>query len=115
MKEIYKKQTKDLFSLLCTIVITILLCNFATPFLYYKFGGTHRTSIILDKLHDKQFLPDMIVFGSSKAMMGIDGYQMTKELGVEVYNFSSTGQPPIESSLYYGLLPNSVKTIVQII
>ena len=115
MKEIYNNQTKDFLSLLSTIVITIFLCNCATPYLYNKLGGAHRTTLILDKLHDEHFSPDMIVFGSSKAMMGIDGYQMTKELGVEVYNFSSTGQSPLESSLYYGFLPNSVKTVVQII
>ncbi len=115
MVDINKRKINDFFALLLTVIATIIICNWATPSLYKYFGGTHRTSIILDKLNDTSFSPDLVVFGSSKAMMGIDGYQMSKELGVDVYNFSSTGQPPVESSLYYGLLPQSVKTVVQII
>ena len=108
-------RAKDFFALLVAVIATILFCNGFTPLLYNKFGGIHRTTLILNKLKEPGFSPELVVFGSSKAMMGIDGYQMTKELGIDVYNFSSTGQPPVESSLYYSMLPPSVKTVIQII
>ena len=115
MKEQNILRAKDFFVLLIVIIVSVFVCNGLTPLLYNQFGGIHRTNLIIDKLKEPGFSPEMVVLGSSKAMMGIDGYQMTKELGIDVYNFSSNGQPPVESSLYYSLLPKSVKTVIQII
>jgi len=115
MKENTKVQVKDFVTLIVVIIFVFIVCNISTPYLFYKFGGTHRTILLLDKLKEPEFKPDLIVFGSSKAMFGIDCYQMSEELGVDAYSFTSTGQPPVESSLYYPSLPPSVKTVVQII
>ena len=115
MKWQNKIYAKDFFLLLVAVMSTVLVCNWLTPTLYDNFGGIHRTGLILDKLKDPTFSPDMIIFGSSKSMMGLDGYQMTKDLGIDVYNFSSPSQSPLESSLYYAILPPSVKSVVQII
>ena len=110
-----KARAKDFATLILVILCVVLICNFSTPFLYNKFGGVHRTTLLLDKLNEPGFKPDLIVFGSSKAMFGINCYQMSEELGVDAYSFTSTSQLPVESSLYYAFLPSSVKTVVQII
>ena len=116
MKEFSKAKTIDVIILLSVVIVAILACNILTPWLYgHVETDRKRTTVILNKLKDPEFKPDIIVFGSSKSMAGVNGYQMTKELGQDVYNFSSTGQPPVESSLYYAMLPSSVKTVVQII
>ncbi len=116
MKDFSNVKVIDVIAILSVVIIAILMCNLLTPWLYgHTDTDRKRTTIILDKLKDPEFKPDIIVFGSSKSMMGVNGYQMTKELGQDVYNFSSTGQPPVESSLYYAMLPSSVKMVVQII
>lgn len=115
MKEPDKAHTKDFLALLATVIATILVCNCLTPALYRLFVGESITTHILNKLKEPGFAPDLIVFGSSKSWAGIDGYQMSDELGLDAYNFSSQEQQPIESSLYYEMLPSSVKTVVQIV
>ncbi len=116
MKENSKVKVIDVITILGVVMVAIVVCNLLTPWLYRHIENDRtRTTVMLNKLKDPAFKPDIIVFGSSKSMMGVNGYQMTKELGQDVYNFSSTGQPPVESSLYYAMLPSSVKMVVQII
>lgn len=109
-------QNRDAIFLALSVIFVILLCDLSTPFVYkHVETDRSRTTIILTKLQDPNFRPDVVVFGSSLSMSGIDAYQMTNELGLDCYNFSSTGQTQEESSLYYTLLPNSVKEVVQVI
>ncbi len=116
MGEKSKVKVIDVMTILGVVIVAILVCNVLTPWLYRHIENDRtRTTVILNKLKDPAFKPDVIVFGSSKSMAGVNSYQMTKELGQDVYNFSSTGQPPVESSLYYAMLPSSVKMVVQII
>jgi len=106
----------DVVVLVLVIGITTMLCNLVTPFLFNHIPtDKYRTARILDKIHEKGFAPEVVVFGSSRAMAAIDCNQMTKELNKEVINFSSTGQSHVESSFYYSKLPPSVKTVVQVI
>ena len=111
-----KLKGVDAIVLAGVVLLSVLICNLLTPYLYRSIKtDKYRTTLLLNKLSDPEFKPDIVVFGSSKSMAGIDCYQMSAELGQDAYNFSSTGQPAVESSLYYSLLPSSVKTVVQII
>ena len=111
-----KLKSADAIVLAGVVLLSVLICNLLTPYLYRSIKtDKYRTTLLLNKLSDPEFKPDIVVFGSSKSMAGIDCYQMSAELGQDAYNFSSTGQPAVESSLYYSLLPSSVKTVVQII
>ena len=107
---------KDFAIILIVILLTIFVCNIITPF-FYKYIKTdlYRTHLIIEKLKEPDFNPEMVVFGSSTSMMGINCYQMSKELDLDVYNFSTIGQSPVESSLYYSMLPSTVKTVIQIV
>ena len=107
---------KDFAIILIVILLTIFVCNIITPF-FYKYIKTdlYRTHLIIEKLKEQDFNPEMVVFGSSTSMMGINCYQMSKELDLDVYNFSTIGQSPVESSLYYSMLPSTVKTVIQIV
>ena len=109
-------KNKDVIVIVATVVTVVLVCNLLTPFLYNNIPtDRYRTTLILNKIQEPGFSPDVVVFGSSEAMAGIDGYQMSKDLGLDVYNFSSTGQPQEESSLYYSKLPSSTKAVIQVI
>lgn len=111
-----KLKGVDAIVLAGVVLLSVLICNLLTPYLYRSIKtDKYRTTLLLNKLNDPEFKPDIVVFGSSKSMAGIDCYQMSAELGQDAYNFSSTGQPAVESSLYYSLLPSSVKTVLQII
>ena len=111
-----KLKSVDSIVIAGVVILSILMCNLLTPCLYRSIKtDKYRTTLLLNKLSDSEFKPDIVVFGSSKSMAGIDCYQMSAELGQDAYNFSSTGQSAVESSLYYALLPSSVKTVVQVI
>lgn len=110
------KKNIDTLFIIISVVIVVLLCDLCMPYIYSHAKTDHyRTSLLLKKLQDPDFKPEVIVFGSSASMCGIDCYQMTEETGMDSYNFSSTGQPQEESSLYFSLLPKSVKAVVQVV
>ena len=111
-----KKDNIGVFFILATVAVVLLLCDIATPWLYRHVETDHyRTILMLDKLKESGFKPDLMVFGSSKSMSGIDAYQMTEELGIDCYNFSSSNQSPAEGSLFFSELPDSLKTLIMVI
>ena len=75
-----------------------------------------RVRVILDALHSTSE-PKIVVFGDSVTMGGIDGHLVSAKLTGHplVWNLSSGAQSPAESYLYYSELPESVRTIVQIV
>lgn len=94
-------------------LLTIL--NFSTPYLYRALPNDFgRTRIILDSLTDDSFNPNIVVFGDSKAMAGVNCNIIKDELnGLNAYSLTGTGQPLLESALYYSYLPTSVTCVIQ--
>lgn len=110
------KKTKELNMFLFAVFAAIVLCDLLTPYIYRLVETDKtRTTFLLQTIQNKDFKPDVMIFGSSRAMYGVDASQMSNETGLDCYNFSSTGQPQEESSLYYSLLPTSVEIVVQVI
>ena len=74
-----------------------------------------RFQTIQGSLRSESRAPELVVFGSSILMSGIDGRQLSEQLpNVErAYNLSSTGQSLVESYLLQRNLPPNVKTVVQ--
>ncbi|RKU73557.1 hypothetical protein DWW91_00460 [Parabacteroides sp. AF17-3] len=112
-KQIYK----ILFFLLFLIVLMIGL-NQITPYFFRLLPNDYaRTKLIINTIKDTTQTPDIVIFGNSRGMNGIDGYLLQENLDSNpvVYSFTSTGQRLGESALYYTSLPVSVKTVIQCI
>ena len=97
------------------IIFAVILSNLVTPFLYRSAPNDFaRTQLILKTIKNKKLHPDVVLFGSSILMSGINARQLSDSLNnIKIYNFSSTGQTIKESMLYYPDLPKSTKTVVQ--
>jgi len=76
-----------------------------------------RTQILLQALHTGPSRPEIVVFGNSIAMCGIDARAIETGLpGSPIsWNLSSPGQTLAESFLYLQELPRSVRTIVYVL
>jgi hypothetical protein len=99
-----------------SVFIVILICDLITPWLYRHVETDHyRTILLLEKLRDPDFKPDLMILGSSISMSGIDAAHMSNELGVDCYNFSSSNQSPEEGSLFFSELPTSLKVLIMVV
>ena len=90
--------------------------NGITPFLYRALPNDYaRMRLIVSTLKGENGKPDIVVFGNSRGMSGVDGYAMERELAgnPRVYNLTSTGQRLSESALYYSSLPTSTRAVIQ--
>jgi hypothetical protein len=69
----------------------------------------------VDVLKDRSKTENMIVFGDSRTMFGVDTRIIKKDLNLpfEVFNLSSVGQTPYESSYFYGLIDKNTKAVIQ--
>ena len=92
--------------------------NLLTPWLYRQVPSDFkRTQFLIKKLKDPELSPDVMVFGNSIGMSGINAQIIVDSLDqyARCYNFSSVGQSIYESALYYPMLPGSTKLVVQLI
>ena len=90
--------------------------NRVTPCFFRMLPNDYaRTKLILNTIRDTTQTPEVVIFGNSRGMSGVDGYLLERELSDHpvVYSFTSTGQKLSESALYYTSLPASVKTVIQ--
>lgn len=90
--------------------------NGCTPSIYRAFPNDYaRTRLILNTLGDTTCMPEIVIFGNSRGMSGVDGYRLEEKLEGHpvVCSFTSTGQKLNESILYYSSLPSSVKKVIQ--
>ena len=78
---------------------------------------TSRIAVLLDTLNDEAQAPEILLFGTSVGMAGVDTAQITERLPEQplAYNMSATGQAFMESYLYYQELPDSVDIVIQLI
>lgn len=97
------------------IAAGILFANYFTPWLYrYLPNDYSRTGLIIAALADTQANPEIILFGNSVLMSGIDARTLRAKINSGlIYNFASSGQTLSESQLYYSQVPKSVKQVFQ--
>jgi len=74
-----------------------------------------RVRLVLEALRDAARQPEVVVFGSSRVMSGVDARQLSQALPSRplAYNLSSPGQSLAESYLFYQELPAGVRVVVQ--
>lgn len=111
-------QKRNILIYFLFICLFLWMLNILTPFIFRLLPNDYsRTRLILNTLHDESRAPEIVVFGNSRAMSGVDGYELRRNLkgNPEIFSFTSTGQKISESLLYYTSLPSSVKCVIQCI
>lgn len=108
---------KNILIFFVPLVIGALFSLFLIPILHNKLGSDFiRTKLILNTLAKGEPAPDILLFGNSILMNGIDANLLMEfEKGALSYNFSSTGQKVMESVLYYPLIHQKTKKVIQFI
>lgn len=110
------KQKTGTGVFLLFLFVLLVSFNRCTSSVFRFFPNDYvRTRLILNTLGDASHTPEVVVFGNSRGMSGVDGYRLEEELegNPSVYSFTSTGQKLSESMLYYSSLPSSVKLVIQ--
>lgn len=117
--ELTRQQVKKILLFLLFLIVLMIGLNQITPYFFRLLPNDYtRTRLILNMIKDPTLqTPEVIIFGNSRGMSGVDGYLLQEELTNHpiVYSFTSTGQKLSESALYYTSLPASVKTVIQCI
>lgn len=112
-------KPKMLITIALSIAFAAILANLLTPVIYRTLPSDYeRTKLILTSLSaDQDSNPDILLFGNSILMSGIDARLLSQQLPESplAYNLSSSGQTLTESMLFYELLPSSVTRVVQFI
>lgn len=114
--ELTGKELKKILTFLSFLIVLMIGLNWITPYFFRMLPNDYvRTKLILNTLKDTVMTPEVVIFGNSRGMSGVDGYLLQEKLKNHpvVYSFTSTGQKLSESALYYTSLPASVKTIIQ--
>ena len=109
---------KIIVQVILVISAGLLAALLATPYLYRALPSDfERTALIINTLNNPSGDPEVILFGNSILMSGIDALTLRDNLAGEplTFNLSSTGQQLTESILYYEMLPPNVTTVVQFI
>ena len=74
-------QIKSIILFSTFLLIILVLFNRLTPFIYRSFPNDYgRTRLIGEILCDSSKRPEIVIFGNSRGMSGIDGYKLEKEL-----------------------------------
>ena len=104
--------------ILVCIAIAGLIANAMQPTLHAHLPSDFsRTNFILNTILKEKPQAELMVFGNSIAMSGINTKLIKDEfqLDSEAYNFASNGQYFSESLLYYPLISNDCKLVLQMV
>jgi hypothetical protein len=73
-----------------------------------------RHPVIIQALKNKEYKPEIVVLGDSRAMFGINAKTISENLPNNpiTFNLSSVGQNMQEGAYFCSILPQSVKTII---
>jgi len=105
----------QLFVLVSSLVAGIAAALAVMPLIFRIIPtDISRVGVILSVLRDSSKAPEIVAFGDSIVMSGIDAKRLRDELPGRplAWNLSSTGQSLVETSLLAQELPASVKTII---
>lgn len=111
-----KQQIENIVLFGGAFVVLLVILNVTAPYVCKLFPNDYsRIGIVLEALKDRTAVPEIAVFGNSKAMSGVDAKIIQENLSgnLETYNFSSVGQSIGESLLFYPMLPAETKVVVQ--
>lgn len=106
-----KKFIQQIVFVLLGIAISILLTIILSP---YVPNDTKRLTLINKWTNDENINPEIVIFGDSRAMNGINGYILSENFNnVTVVSYSSAGQSFSESALFYPKIKESTKVVIQ--
>ena len=111
MKHFYLAQTFMLAGFVAANLLTPTIYRAAVP------ASRARTGRILGVLRGREMIADVLVFGDSVGMSGLDGKLFADEADKysSCFNLCSPGQTPFESALFYPLVPDETKLVIQMI
>lgn len=94
-----------------------LMLSYLMPVLYRIMPSDYKRHLVLTENLNKDTKAEIIFFGDSKAMFGIDAKNISQNLQSHplAYNLSSVGQGMDESSYYYSSINSNTKIVVQCI
>ncbi len=109
------KFFKTILFFTLVVSITILILIFIQPYLYRVLPSDYKRHVVLENYFNKNNKGEIIIFGASETMFGVDSRIIIKELNIsgEAYNLSSVAQSLYEASYYYTRVKNNTKIILQ--
>jgi hypothetical protein len=114
MKKKCLKYHSFLASIISGLIIGFIAYYFLINYIYsISDSDFKRTKYLLESLHEKEFKPNVLFFGNSVCMNGIDASFLNSGKKIYAYNLSSGGQRLGESFLFYQEIPHAVKYIIQ--
>lgn len=106
-----KRFIQQIIFILLGIVISILLTIVLFP---YVPSDTTRLTLINQWVNDENINPEIVIFGDSRAMNGVNGNILSDFFNnVNVVSYSSVGQSFSEAALFYPRIKKSTKIIIQ--
>lgn len=98
------------------VLIVIIGTAYSQRYLYRIFQSDYdRHALIIDVFKKQSSVRNIIVFGGSQSMFGIDTKQIDEVLKYdgEIFNLSSAGQNLFESSYFYSLIDTTTELVIQ--
>jgi len=102
--------------LIIVSAVTLLTLMYVQPFIYASFQSEFgRHKVINDVLLKSKKINNIIIFGDSRAMFGIDARIIKKNSSFdgEIYNLSSVAQSPYEAGYFYSKISKTTRTVIQ--
>ena len=95
----------------CLFALIIILQPLMVQGLRYDLS---RHKLIINSLSDRARQPDMIVFGNSLSMLGVNTKQISEKLPGHplIYNLSSVDQGIVEGAYFISELPQHTKAVI---
>lgn len=95
------------------VVLAVLAALLTTPYLkkFFVDDGT-RIDLMCEWVNDDNLQPEIVVFGGSDAMSGVNGYLLEEKLNKSVLSMTNTGQFISQSSLFFSKLSENTKIVI---
>lgn len=106
------------FVLAVAASMVVSTLTFMQPLFYRIFPSDNdRHVVMMDVLNNHCKSENILVFGDSRTMFGVDTRIIRKDLNFphEVFNLSSVGQTLYESGYFYGLIGKNTRAVIQCI
>jgi hypothetical protein len=110
------KFFKHLSLLILGLVTFVYVFMSVQPYFYRTFPSDYSRHSAIERGLNFINPPDVIIFGDSRAMFGLNGNVVANELNLDtnsVFNLASPRQHIYESSCYYSKVNSNVKAVIQ--
>ncbi len=111
-----KRFIKDILLYLVVVAGIIVSMISLQPLMIQKLPNDFsRHKVIIDALNDEKNQPEIIFFGNSLSMFGINAKVISDELPGKpvIYNLSSVGQSIFEGAYFLSSVPSKTKLVFQ--